>query len=116
MTGILMALLPEDLRAKLEENGRRQLAVKGTENKIDFAPVAKLYTPLADTIWLLTEIDPNDADLAFGLHDPGNGDAELCYVSLIELERRFAQQSVRLDKAFQADELLSGYARKAGIG
>lgn len=110
-----MTLLSDGLRAKLEENGRRQHAAQGTENRIDFAPVAKLYTPLADAIWLLTEIDPKDADRAFGLHDPGDGHAELCHVSLIELEHRFAQRSVRLDKDFEADELLSGYARKAGI-
>lgn len=113
--GVLMALLSDDLRARLEENGRRQHAVKGTDNEIDFAPVAKLYTPLGDAIWLLTEIDPQDADRAFGLHDSGKGDAELCYVSLIELERRFAQSSVRRDKDFQTDELLSSYARKAGV-
>lgn len=108
-----MALLSDDLRAKLEENGRRQHAVKGTENKIDFAPVAKLFTPLGDATWLLTEIDPQDADKAFGLHNPGKGSAELCYVSLLELERRFAQSSVRRDKEFQTDKPLSDYVRKA---
>ena len=110
-----MALLSEDLRAKLEENGRRQHAVKEAENKIDLAPVARLYTPLADAIWLLTEIDPEDPDKAFALYDSGRGHAELGYISLIELERRFAQSSVRLDKDFQADKMLSGYARKAGV-
>jgi hypothetical protein len=110
-----MALLSDDLRARLEENGRRQHAVKGTENEIDFAPVAKLYTPLAASTWLLTEIDPEDVDKAFGLHDSGKGSAELCYVSLIELERRFAQSSVRRDKDFLTDEPLSEYARKAGV-
>ncbi len=110
-----MTRLSDDLRARLEENGRRQHAVKGTENEIDFAPLAKLYTPLGDAVWLLTEIDPEDVDKAFGLHDPGKGSAELCYVSLLELERRFAQSSVRRDKDFQTDELLSAYAKKAGV-
>ena len=109
-----MALLSEDFRARLEENGRRQRAVKETESKMDFAPLARLYTPLADSIWLLTEIDPKDPDRAFGLHhDPGNGHAELGYVSLLELERRFAQASVRWDKDFHANAPLSVYARKA---
>jgi hypothetical protein len=110
-----MALLPDDLRAKLEENGRRQRVVKETEGKMDFAPLARLYTPLADSIWLLTEIDPKDPDRAFGLHDPGKGSAELCYVSLKELERRFAQSSVRRDKDFHTNQPLSVYARKAGV-
>ena len=109
-----MALLPDDLRAKLEDNGRRQRAAKEAESKIDFAPLARLYTPLANSIWLLTEIDPKNPDRAFGLHDSGKGHAELGYVSLLELERRFAQSSVRRDKGFQTDELLSEYARKAG--
>ncbi len=110
-----MALLSGDLRTKLEENGRRQHAVKSTESKIDFAPLARLYTPLADAVWLLTEIDPKNPDRAFGLHNTGKGNAELCYVSLNELERRFAQLSVRRDKGFQTDELLSELARKAGV-
>jgi len=110
-----MALLSENLRARLEENGRSQHAAKGTGNKIDFVPVAKLYTPLADATWLLTEIDPNDSDRAFGLHNPGKGPPELCYVSLTELERRFAQSSVRRENDFHTDQPLSMYARKAGI-
>ena len=109
-----MALLSEDLRARLEENGRRQRAVKETESKMDFAPLAKLYTPLADSIWLLTEIDPRNPDRAFGLHDPGNGHAALSYVSLLELEYRFAQASVRWDKEFHTNQPLSVYTRKAG--
>jgi len=115
MTDILMALLSDDLRAKLEENGRRQRAVKETKSKIDLTPLARLYTPLADSTWLLTEIDPKDSDKAFGLYDSGKGHAELCYVSLNELECRFAQRSVRRDQGFQTDEPLSVYARRAGI-
>ncbi len=110
-----MALLSDELRARLEENGRRQHAAKNTDNELDFAPVAKLYTPLGNATWLLTEIDPKDADRAFGLYDSGKGQAELCYVSLLDLERRFAQSSVRRDKDFQTDEPLSGYVRKAGV-
>ena len=110
-----MALLSEDLRARLEENGHRQRAIRETENKIDFVPLARLYTPLDDAVWLLTEIDPKDSDRAFGLYDSGKGHTELGYVSLIELEWRFAQLSVRWDKDFHTDEPLSVYARKAGI-
>ena len=110
-----MALLSAEIRARLEENGRRQRAVKETENKIDFVPVARLYTPLDDAAWLLTEIDPKDSDRAFGLYNSGKGHAELGYVSLIGLERRFAQLSVRWDTGFHTDMPLSAYARKAGI-
>jgi hypothetical protein len=40
---------------------------------IDFPPVVKLFTPDAGTTWLLTEIDPDDPDRAFGLCDLGSG-------------------------------------------
>jgi hypothetical protein len=36
--------------------------------------------------WLLTELDPADSDLAFGLSDFGLGFPELGYVRLSELE------------------------------
>jgi len=106
------ALLTDELRAKLQDNGRRQRGVRGTKDEIDFVPVVRLYTPLMKAMWLLTEIDPKNADKAIGLHDPGNGPSELCTVSLSDLQRRFAQQSVRRDKGFETDEPLSVFARK----
>lgn len=112
----MTALLTDELRAKLQDNGRRQRDVRGTKDEIDFVPVMRLYTPLMKAIWLLTEIDPKNADKAIGLHDPGNGPAELCTVSLSGLQRRFAQQSVRRDEGFETDEPLSVFARKAGLG
>lgn len=108
-------LLTNDVRATLEENGRRQRAIKGTLNKIDFVPVVKLFTPLANSMWLLTEINPNDVDKAFGLQDLGDGDPALRYISLTELESRFGHASVRQDKSFQGNEPLSDYAKKAGL-
>jgi hypothetical protein len=35
----------------------------------DFQPVVKLFMPDADRTWLLTEIDPDNPDIAFGLCD-----------------------------------------------
>ena len=51
-------------------------------------PVVKLFTPDASATWLLTELDPADPDLAFGLCDLGLGCPELGYVRLSELESR----------------------------
>ena len=112
----MTALLTDELRGRLQENGRRQYGVRGTKDEIDFVPVVRLYTPLMNSVWLLTEIDPKNADKAVGLHDPGNGPAELCVVSLSELQRRFAQRSVRRDKGFETDEPLSVFAQRAGLG
>ena len=86
-----MTLLTDSLRAKLEANGRKAGNNAGT----DFWPVVKLFTPLAQEVWLLTEIDPTDPDRAFGSYDPGDGEPELGHVSLSELATRFGHLSVR---------------------
>lgn len=39
--------------------------------------VLKLFTPEAGATWLLTELDPDDECLAFGLCDLGLGEPEL---------------------------------------
>ena len=57
------ALITEEERIVLLANGRESL-----ENPdFDPAPVVKLFTPDAGATWLLTEIDPDDHDHAFGL-------------------------------------------------
>lgn len=80
-----MKLLTESQRAKLIENGRRQAEVKGTSDEIDFEPVVKLFTPDGAGTWLLTEIDPLDETVAWGLCDLGMGFPEFGTVSLTEL-------------------------------
>ena len=47
--------------------------------------MVKLFTPDAGATWLLTEIDPDDHDHAFGLCDLGLGAPEIGWVSLGEL-------------------------------
>lgn len=114
-----MMLLTKPIRARLVANGRRQAAVKGTEDEIDFVPVVKLFTPDANCTWLLTEIDPEDPDIAFGLCDLGMGFPELGDVSLSELEalRGRLGLPVERDLFFAATHRLSTYtaaARSAG--
>ena len=76
------ALITAEQRIVLLANGRESL-----ENPdFDPAPVVKLFTPDAGaTPWLLTEIDPDDHDHAFGLCDLGLGMPEIGWVSLGEL-------------------------------
>ena len=45
-------------------------------NVHDFWPVVKLFTPDANATWLLSEIDPEEPDIAFGLCDLGMGSPE----------------------------------------
>ena len=75
------ALITDEQRIVLLANGRESL-----ENPdFDPAPVVKLFTPDAGATWLLTEIDPDDHDHAFGLCDLGLGMPEIGWVSLGEL-------------------------------
>lgn len=95
------------LRAKLEANCRN---ASGTTEEW---PVVRLFTPLAKSVWLLSRIDPNDKDKAFGLCDEGVGRPNISHVSLEDLAHRFGHLSVRWDDKFQADKPLSAYAAEA---
>ncbi|CDX21384.1 conserved hypothetical protein [Mesorhizobium plurifarium] len=110
-----MQLLTQDLRDQLLANGRQQLPVRGTRNEIDFVPVVKLFTPDAGATWLLTEIDPEDPDIAFGLCDLGLGCPEIGSVSLSELSslRGRLGLPVERDLHFQPCKTLSEYASVA---
>lgn len=77
------SLLTQIIRQKLLANGARSAAGE----HIDPVPVVKLFTPDANATWLLTEIDPDNPDIAFGLCDLGLCCPELGSVSLKEIER-----------------------------
>ncbi|MDD2760667.1 MAG: DUF2958 domain-containing protein [Methylomonas sp.] len=110
-----MKLLTQEIMDKLVANGTRQAPVKGTPQEIDFQPVVKLFTPDAGCTWLLTEIDPDNPDIAFGLCDLGFGFPELGYVSLTEIGelRGLAGLPVERDRFFKANKTLSQYADEA---
>ena len=107
------ALITDEQRVLLLANGRESL------QNLDFdpKPVVKLFTPDAGATWLLTEIDPNDHDHAFGLCDLGLGAPELGWVSLQELMtvRGRLGLPVERDLHFRAEKRLSAYARDARL-
>jgi Protein of unknown function (DUF2958) len=74
-------LLDAQRRAMLN-NGQWNRRAAGAA---DFRPVVKLFCPWGGATWLLTELDPDDPDSAFGLCDLGQGFPELGRVSLAEL-------------------------------
>lgn len=82
---------------------------------IDPHPVIKLFTPDAGATWLLTEIDPDDEDLAFGLCDLGLGMPELGYVRLSEIVAVRGRYGlpVERDGSFIADRPLSHFVQEA---
>ncbi|MGB6947092.1 MAG: DUF2958 domain-containing protein [Bryobacteraceae bacterium] len=110
-----MKLLTAEIEARLLANGREQEPVRGTDNEVDFYPVVKLFTPDAGCTWLLTEIDPENPDIAFGLCDLGMGYPELGSVSLAELAdvRGRLGLPIERDLHFKADKRLSAYADEA---
>ena len=110
-----MKLITAEIEARLLENGRKQEPVRGTDGEIDFHPVVKLFTPDAACTWLLTEIDPENPDIAFGLCDLGMGFPELGSVSLSEIAtlRGGLGLPVERDRHFKAAKKLSEYAEEA---
>ena len=106
-----MKLITDAQRDAMLANGRRSAA--GEE--IDPHPVVKLFTPDGAATWLLTELDPDDPDVAFGLCDLGVGFPELGSVSLAEIAEvrgRFGL-AVERDRHFVATKPLSAYAEAA---
>lgn len=104
-------LMTSAQRALLLANGARS----ATGEDIDPFPVLKLFTPDGAATWLLTELDPDDPDIAFGLCDLGMGHPELDSVSLSEITavRGKLGLPIERDLYFEADKRLSAYADEA---
>ncbi|MDD4616724.1 MAG: DUF2958 domain-containing protein [Alphaproteobacteria bacterium] len=114
-----MKLITKELQEQLIRNGREQAKVKGTSAERDFWPVVKLFYPAGAATWLLTEAEPDDPGIAWGLCDLGMGFPEFGTVSLSELESFVGLGGLRIerDKFFEAKAPISRYveeARKAG--
>ena len=102
-----------EIRARLEANKA------GAEGPSEAWPAVRLFTPLAESVWLLSQIDARDPDKAFGLCDEGDGSPHLgpCEPAGPRQPVRSSVLPVRWDPDFTADRPLSSYAsdaRKAG--
>jgi hypothetical protein len=89
--------------------------LRAEDPNFDPWPVVKLFTPDANATWLLTELDPEDPDLAFGLCDLGLGSPELGHVRLSEIRsvRGPFGLPVERDRFFRPRHALSIYTREA---
>ncbi len=111
-----MKLFTKSVHKHLLRNG--QIRLERQEKGLvepDLAPVVKLFTPDAACTWLLSELDPDCPDIAFGLCDLGLGCPELGSVSVSELQAvrgRFGLP-VERDQHFTATKTLSAYADEA---
>lgn len=98
---------------------RRQLLLNGHKSRsqpdFDPIPVVKLFSPDASATWLLTELNPDNPDLAFGLCDLGLGSPELGYVSLAEIAsiRGRLGLPVERDRWFCSSEALTVHLQHA---
>ena len=111
-----MKLLTNSIREQLLRNGRLQQDLAETgDSDADFIPVVKLFTPDAACTWLLSELDPDDPDIAFGLCDLGFGSPELGSVRISEIEsvRGRLGLPVERDLHFCATKTISAYADEA---
>lgn len=102
-----MILIPDELRPQLLANGR--------DPEHDHFPVVKLFNPCGAATWLISAIEPDDADILFGLCDLGMGFPELGSVRLSELEsvRGRLGLGIERDLFFEAKYPLLVYAEAA---
>ena len=110
-----MKLFTSEIRRKLLKNGQDQQEAQRTGSEIDHWPVVKVFTPDAGCTWLLSEVDPDEPDIAFGLCDLGMGSPELGSVRLSELEQITGKLGLpaERDLFFEASKPLIEYAREA---
>ena len=106
-----MPLITEEQRATLLANGARC----DTDEHYDPEPVVRLFTPDARAVWLLTHLEPDCPDIAFGLCDLGLGFPEMGSVYLSEIAALTGPCGlpVERDPHFTARGPLSAYAAAA---
>ncbi|MBL4749668.1 MAG: DUF2958 domain-containing protein [Amylibacter sp.] len=87
------------------------------EEEMTRKPVVKLFTPWGSATWLISEIDPDDQDIAFGLCDLGMGCPELGSVSIAELLSVSGPMGLRVERDlhWSAEKPLVAYADDARL-
>lgn len=111
-----MKLLTKAIEAKLAANGAAtRAAQRADKDEPDFKPVVKFFHPVGAATWLITESDPDNPDILFGLCDLGFGTPELGCVSLSEMSavRGKFGLGIERDRNWKAAKKLSEYASEA---
>jgi hypothetical protein len=85
------------MRADAEANANR---IAHDQEPEGFEPVVKLFCPWNGATWLLTELDVDDPDIAFGLCDLGMGFPEIGSVRLSELAAVRGPGGLRIERVF----------------
>ena len=91
--------------------------MRGAIDEIDFEPVVKLFMPVAGATWLLTELDPENPDIAYSLCDLGLGFPEPGSVSITEIENVRGPMGLPVERDLHcaAKQTLSEYAKAACV-
>ena len=94
---------------------RETLLANGARRGADHTPVVKFFNPCGAGTWLVTELDPEDESIAFGLADLGFHTPEVGSFSLSELEAFQGPfgLGIERDLYFEAKYTLSAYAEAA---
>jgi hypothetical protein len=108
-------LIPPEFCERLLANGARSAA----GDDIDPVPVVKLFTPDANATWLLTELNPDNPSLAFGLCDLGLGSPELGSTCLHEIAKVRGPLGLPVERDLHYTEtrpisVIASLARRAG--
>jgi hypothetical protein len=109
-------LLTPEQKARMLANGRAAAEAIAEDGETPGVwPVVKLFAPWGAATWLLSELDPEDEDIAFGLCDLGFGCPELGSVRLSELEsvRGPGGLAIERDLHFRPSKPLAAYAAEA---
>ncbi|TFF37935.1 DUF2958 domain-containing protein [Mucilaginibacter psychrotolerans] len=103
-----MKLFTQTQYDQLIENGKDMGEYK------DHHPVVRLYITGTACTWLLTELCPDEPDIAFGLCDLGMGFPEIGYVSIQEItDAQGPFQRLERDLYFNGEYPISVYAEAA---
>ena len=107
----MTVLITPEQRAQLLTNG----AAFHADSAFDPPPVVKLFTPDAGYSWLLTHIEPECPEVAWGLSDLGLGYPKtgFLYLSRAVIVRGRLGLRVERDLHFRARKPLSAYTRDA---
>lgn len=103
-------MLPKHLYERLLANGQAS-----QEAERDHTPVVKFFDPAGAATWLISELNPGEPDLLFGLCDLGMGFPELGDVRFSELKATKNRLGIDLERDlfFAATYPLSVYTDAA---
>jgi DUF2958 family protein len=102
-----MTLLTRAQREKLIENSR-------SKNVFALKPVARLFHPALDAVWLLIKSNPKNPDKVYAIYNVGKLSPKFDYVDLRKLQALcIGGENVKCDKTFNPAYSIAVYAEAA---